>query len=82
MRRVHQAHGERPGKELPGVGVTGELEIEAGLGAERRELWIVGEEQLEVCVFPDGDIGAQAAISGIDGAADEKARVAFADDFA
>ena len=75
MRRVHQAHGERPGEELAGVRVAGELQVEAGPRAERRELWIVGEQQLEVCGFADRDLGAQARIRRVDDTTHQEARV-------
>src|SRR4051812_11205482 len=47
VRRVDEAHGERPRKELAGVGVARQLEVEAGGFAERRELRVVGEQHTE-----------------------------------
>ena len=48
MRRVHQPNGERPGEELAGVRVPGELQVEARLGTGRREAWIVREQQAQI----------------------------------
>src|SRR5262245_28277523 len=48
VRRVNEAYGERPRKELPGVRVPRELEVETRVRPERCELRIVREQQAEI----------------------------------
>jgi hypothetical protein len=42
---MDQAHGEGPWKELPRMRVSGELQVEAGLLGQRRDLRIVCKQE-------------------------------------
>src|SRR5215510_15544529 len=47
VRSVDPMNDERPREELAGVRVTRQLQVEAGLLGQWRDLWIVRQEQTE-----------------------------------
>src|SRR5581483_8298488 len=67
VRTVDELDGQRPGKELARVRMAGELQIEAGALAERRELRVVREKKPQGggFVFSEGFFRIRLARRGI-----------------